>query len=188
MPRIFSEDDRELIRRKMLDAGIKMLEHKRYKNISVEEISAEVGVAKGTFYNFFPSKEIYFYQIMHHIKEMNRAPLRALGGNVTKSEISDCIYNRYMDTKTVYDYFTPDEMKQIMRRLPDGDDQNDSVDFAEELCSRIDNAKGEPGTVVGMFNILAIAASNKSLLDAVAYGSALRVFSDALARYIMEGK
>ena len=188
MPKIFSSEDRELIRKKMLEAGITLLGHKRYKNISVEEISAAVGVAKGTFYNFFPSKEKYFYEIMHYIKEQNRAPLLALCGNTTASDISDCVYNRYTNTRTVYDYFTPDEMKQIMRLLPDGDDKNDSVGFAAELCSRIDNAKGDPGTVVGMFNILAIAASNRSLLEPGSYESALRVFSDALAKYILEGK
>ena len=188
MPRIFSDDDRELIRKKMLRAGIMMLEHKRYKNISVEETAAEAGVAKGTFYNFFPSKEVYFYEIMQYIKEQNRAPLRALCGNLTADEISDCIYNRYMNTKTVYDYFTAEEIKQIVRRLPDGDSENDSIEFAAELCSRIENAGGKPATVVGMLNILGIAASNRSLLDPAVYGSALRIFSDAAARYILEGE
>lgn len=188
MPRIFSDDDRELIREKMLKAGIMMLEHKRYKNISVEEIAVEVGVAKGTFYNFFPSKEIYFYEIMQYIKVQNRVKLRALCGNVSAAEISDCVFDRYMNTKTVYDYFTVEEMKQIMRRLPDGDNENDSTEFAEELCSHIDNAKGKPETIVGMFNILAIAASNRSLLDPAVYSSALRVFSDALAKYVLEGE
>ena len=78
MPRIFSEEDREIIKGKMLDAGTSLLEHKRYKNISVEEIAMEVGVAKGTFYNFYPSKEQFFYELMQQIKEKKRECLRAL--------------------------------------------------------------------------------------------------------------
>ncbi len=188
MPKIFSDDDRGLIREKMLKAGLELLNEKRYKNISVEEIAAGVGVAKGTFYNFFPSKEMFFYEIMHYIKERNREPLRALKGAVSAGEISDCLFDRYTRTKTVYDYFTAEEIRQIVRRLPEGDSENDSAGFAAELCTRIANAKGEPGAIVAMCNILGIAAANRSLLEPGAYESALRVFCDAAAKYILEGE
>ena len=188
MPRIFSEEDREIIKCRMLDAGIRLLEHKRYKNISVEEVALEVGVAKGTFYNFFLSKEQFFYELMQLIKERNRECLCALPDKAGVHAVAECLFQRYMSTKTVYDYFTPEEIKQIIRRLPEGDTENDSAEFAEELCGRIKGAKADPATVVAMCNMLGIAAANRSLMEPEGYEKALRVFTQALAGYIVGGE
>ncbi|MCM1087583.1 MAG: TetR/AcrR family transcriptional regulator [Lachnoclostridium sp.] len=187
MPKIFSEEDRELLSGKILDAGIKKLESKRYKNISVEEIAMEVGIAKGTFYNFFPSKEIFFYKVMQCIKEKARVPLQALPEKASISEIADCLFKRYMDTKTVYDYFTPEEMRQIVRRLPEGDSENDSAGFAEELMFKIGDCRGKPEAVVSMCNVLALAKANRYELELAGYEEAIRVFCNALAAYIVKG-
>ena len=188
MPRIFSEEDREIIKVRMLEAGIRLLDHKRYKNISVEEIALEVGVAKGTFYNFYPSKEQFFYELMQRIKEKNRESLRALPDKAGVDAVAECLFERYMSTKTVYDYFTPEEIRQIIRRLPEGDAENDSAEFAKELCDRIKGAKADPETVVAMCNMLGIAAANRSMMEPKAYGKALRIFTRTLAGHIAGGK
>lgn len=56
MPKVFSEQGQEVIRDKLLNAGIQKLTRKRCRDITVDEIAGEVGIAKGTFYNS-PSKE-----------------------------------------------------------------------------------------------------------------------------------
>ena len=188
MPKIFSENDRELIRSRLIETGAAMLEDKRYKSISVEDIALDVGVAKGTFYNFFRSKEVFFYEVMQFIKERNRAPLKALPENADKEQIAKCLYERYMYMKTNYDYFTTEDIKQIYRRLPEGDSANDSEAFAEELCSHIKGCKGRPKVIVSMFNIMAIAKSNKSMMSPEGYEAAVRKFSSAMAEYIIEGE
>lgn len=188
MPRIFSEEDRDLLSRKMLDVGIGKLESKRYKDISVEEIAMEVGVAKGTFYSFFPSKEAFFYEVMQYIKEKARVPLRALPERASVSEIAECLFKRYMNTKTVYSYFTPEEMRQIARRLPEGDSENDSEDFAGELMGKIGDCKGKPEAIVGMCNVLGLAGANRSIMNPAGYEEAVRIFCNALAEYIVNGE
>lgn len=188
MPKIFSEEDRELLSEKMLDAGIKKLESKRYKNIAVEEIAMEVGVAKGTFYSFFPSKEAFFYGVMQHIKEKARAPLRALPEKASVSEIAECLFKRYMNVKTVYAYFTPEEMRQIVRRLPEGDSGNDSADFAGELMNRIGSCRGKPEVIVSMCNILGLAGANCSQMNLTGYEESIRIFCNTLAAYIVKGE
>lgn len=64
MPKIFSEKDRQIIRDKLLEIGQESLKQKSYRDISLDEVTAKAGIAKGTFYNFFSSKELYFYEIM----------------------------------------------------------------------------------------------------------------------------
>ena len=78
MPKIFSEEEQEIIRMKLIKVGIHELESKSYRNIAVDTLAAKVGIVKGTFYNFFSSKKAYFYEIMQFIKEENRNDLKRL--------------------------------------------------------------------------------------------------------------
>ena len=53
IPKIFTEEERKTVRLKLLQEGINELEHKNFRSIAIDDIVAEVGIAKGTFYNFF---------------------------------------------------------------------------------------------------------------------------------------
>lgn len=57
MPKIFSEHDREVIRETLLDSGRASFLRYGLRKTSVEEIAGAAGIAKGTFYSFFESKE-----------------------------------------------------------------------------------------------------------------------------------
>lgn len=55
MPKVFNKQERDTIRCKLMEVGLEKLAVKRYRDIAIDEITAEVGIAKGTFYNFFSS-------------------------------------------------------------------------------------------------------------------------------------
>ena len=190
MPKIFTETDRNLIRTKLLEAGLTELNDKSYRSISLDDITASVGIAKGTFYNFFPSKESFFYEVMQLIKENNREDLKELfrNGTPSKSDIEKCLYHRYTQVKTVYDYLTPEEIKIIVRKLPNGDVQNDSAEFAETLCKCFHTTKGkaDPKIIVNTCNVLGLASSNRNMLEESAYSETIRLLCRALTDYIFE--
>lgn len=64
MPAIFTEADREELRRRMFDAGWDLIVEKGVRSLRVEDVASRVGIAKGTFYSFFPSKEEFAYSIV----------------------------------------------------------------------------------------------------------------------------
>lgn len=190
MPKIFSDQEREIIRMKLINAGMEELENKSYRNIAVDSLAAEVGIAKGTFYNFFPSKEAYFYAVMQFVKEKNRNELKELllCEKIQKDEIVSCLYHRYTKIKTVYDYFSPEEIKIIVRKLPDSDEADDSVEFAEWICENlsVSDKEKKAKVIVNMCNIMAMAASNRDMLEPCAYEETIFIFCNAIADYILE--
>lgn len=190
MPKIFSEEDRESIRKNLLENGRAMLERKSYKDISVAEIAEESGIAKGTFYNFFGSKEEFFYEVMLLIRDNNRNELLKAAEAPSKEAIYKVMYKRYTTTKTVYDYFTPEEMKIIFRRLPGKTQEADenSVELAQKLisvCTDSKNVKAE--VVVNLMNIAASAAANREFLIEKHYRETISVLANAIADYIYGG-
>lgn len=190
MPKIFSDEDRESIRKNLLGNGRAMLERKSYKDISVAEIAEESGIAKGTFYNFFGSKEEFFYEVMLLIRDNNRNELLKAAESPSRDVLYKVLYKRYTDTKTVYDYFTPEEMKIIFRRLPGKMQETDenSVELARKLisvCTDDKNVRAE--VVVNLMNIAASASANREFLIEKQYRETISVLAKAIADYIYGG-
>ena len=190
MPKIFSEEDRDSIRKNLLENGRAMLEKKSYKDISVAEIAEESGIAKGTFYNFFGSKEEFFYEVMLLIRDNNRNELLKAAEAPSREVLYKVLYKRYTTTKTVYDYFTPEEMKIIFRRLPEKMREADenSVELAQKLisvCTGSKNVKAE--VVVNLMNIAASASANREFLIEKHYRETVSVLANAIADYIYGG-
>ena len=56
MPKV-SEEHKQAVRRRILDAARICLERNGYQDVTTRELVAEAGLSTGTFYNYFPSKE-----------------------------------------------------------------------------------------------------------------------------------
>ncbi len=59
MSAMFTEEDREKIMCQLIKIGYEIFESSTLKKTSVSEIAKRCGIAKGSFYNFFPSKHAY---------------------------------------------------------------------------------------------------------------------------------
>ncbi len=64
MPAIFDEEGRAAMRSTMLAAGFDIMRERGVQHLTVSEVTRRSGIAKGTFYSFFPSKEEFVYQIV----------------------------------------------------------------------------------------------------------------------------
>ena len=191
MPKIFSEEDRENIRLHLLQNGRSMLEKKSYNSISVADLAAESGIAKGTFYNFFPSKEAFFYEVMLLIRDENRKEILQFAKNPSKEALVEMLYKRYTKTKTVYDYFEPEELKIIFRKLPEKvqDADENSMELAKNLITSCGMDESvQAGVIVNLMNVAANAVANKEFLVAEYYEETIMVIAKAIADYIYGGK
>ncbi|HBO61943.1 MAG TPA: hypothetical protein DD645_04635 [Olsenella sp.] len=57
MPAIFNERTKWALRARLLEIGWEHLLRKGFRALRIEDITQEAGIAKGTFYGFFPSKD-----------------------------------------------------------------------------------------------------------------------------------
>lgn len=64
MARHFSENEKQIIKKRLLQEGKKLLEKYGVKKTSVDKIVEKVGIAKGSFYNFYTSKESMVFDIL----------------------------------------------------------------------------------------------------------------------------
>lgn len=74
----FRETQFELREEAILDATNRLLGDKGYEAMSMDDIAAEVGIAKGSLYKHFESKEALAGAVMVRLLEQTRAALAAI--------------------------------------------------------------------------------------------------------------
>lgn len=57
MPQIFTPEKKAEIKAQLLKEGGEMMLERGITGMNIEELAASAGIAKGTFYNFFPSRQ-----------------------------------------------------------------------------------------------------------------------------------
>jgi len=64
-----SRRDVKELREKLLDQGVALLMEQGYHGTGLQELVRSVGVPKGSFYNYFPSKEAFSAEVVTHYIE-----------------------------------------------------------------------------------------------------------------------
>ena len=64
MPKAFSNNEREYIKNRLMEEARNCLKLYGMKKTTVDELVKRVNIPKGTFYLFFESKEILFYEVL----------------------------------------------------------------------------------------------------------------------------
>lgn len=80
MSAMFTEDEKEKIMCQLIKIGYEIFEHATLKKTSVSDIATRCGIAKGSFYNFFPSKHAYAIALIDEMMQEKRKALIDLLG------------------------------------------------------------------------------------------------------------
>ena len=131
MPAIFTEADREELRRRMFDAGWDLIVEKGVRSCAWR--TCEPGrIAKGTFYSFFPSKEEFAYSI---VKANRRAVMDLFeelceqeGGRLGRDAMRTWLRSLWYSDRNIYRYATAEDFAYLSRRWPDEHSFDPEVD------------------------------------------------------------
>lgn len=127
MPKSFSDSEKETIRQELMDQGETIFSQYGLKKATIEDITSAVGIAKGSFYAFFPTKEKLLLEIFkvkeRELREVLRAQLEDLFDRPREAfdyylRFQLDAINQYPIIKTLLDSH---DMKNFIRRLPPED-------------------------------------------------------------------
>lgn len=95
------------------------------RKTSIDELVQRVGISKGSFYAFFPSKEMLFYEVIKEYHDQTQALIiervQLLGERANSSQVADLLYDGYkqMDNPMMLHVMASGEMEWMMRKLPE---------------------------------------------------------------------
>lgn len=69
MSRGFTTSEKKELKERLIDVFIKKLNYQKISSINVEDLAKSVGIAKGSFYLFFKSKNELFAEVVNKIQD-----------------------------------------------------------------------------------------------------------------------
>lgn len=144
MAKHFSESEKQIIKSRILEDGKELFKQNGIKKTSIDKLVEKVGIAKGSFYNFYASKEAMIYELILKVEtEMQKVELKNLNDFLEEYEFPEALKHvvwrslKKMDEdpllKTLND---PQFISEIWNKLSDQDkllgndqDQNRVTEF-----------------------------------------------------------
>ena len=123
MATAFTAEEKEVIRKKLHKVAKECLQRYGVKKTTVDQMAAMVDISKGSFYNFYSSKEMLFFAVLeeYQIDVMNRLTEQLdMEAKIDTNRLVELLYDFYQDFRYsfVYTIFKNHEMELLLRKLP----------------------------------------------------------------------
>ncbi|WP_346907051.1 TetR/AcrR family transcriptional regulator [Faecalicatena orotica] len=188
MPKIVSEEERGLVKDAMYDATIGLIRKKGVRKVTVDDITEAVGISKGAFYMYYPSKEVCIYEVL----KQNEKALFARMEEIMQQDLRDrercaaLIREVMLSQDSLILFLSPADMEILLRKLPveyrerEAKKSDDYFKRSLELL-KVGNDKME--AVAMLTDCLSVVASNEMFSER-GKQEALDVLVMAMADYI----
>ncbi|EGJ36931.1 TetR/AcrR family transcriptional regulator [Streptococcus sanguinis SK49] len=123
MATAFTSEEKEVIRKKLHKVAKECLQRYGVKKTTVDQMAAMVDISKGSFYNFYSSKEMLFFMVLeeYQIDVMNRLTEQlGMETKIDTNRLVELLYDFYQDFRYsfMYTIFKNHEMELLIRKLP----------------------------------------------------------------------
>ena len=123
MATAFTAEEKEVIRKKLHKVAKECLQRYGVKKTTVDQVAAMVDISKGSFYNFYSSKEMLFFAVLeeYQIDVMNRLTEQlGMETKIDTNRLVQLLYDFYQDFRYsfMYTIFKNHEMELLIRKLP----------------------------------------------------------------------
>jgi AcrR family transcriptional regulator len=172
MPKIYSEEKRQELAEQLLEAGLDSIRRSGIKKLSIEELTKKVGIAQGTFYNFFPSKEMLIFFLAERyqtrVEDRMQAVIREKGF-LERHDLKE-LYTCMMleDNDNILRYLSRDDLQVLVTRLPKAclSKVADTRSIVERNLTFVPHKKDtvDVDAVINWIQLMQLAIQNKDLL------------------------
>lgn len=191
MPNAFTEEESKRIRQELILAGIRLSKELGMQKMSVEKLTAAVGIAKGSFYLFFGSKEDFILEVAAYAsEETQKMLLKKLNGRTQMSahEFME-FFNEYlhsdldlMNGLTVSDfYWLKNHIKKQV--LFDPDIQIKTAQFWLSLLSDVREGV-DTGTFVNLIKSIYAIREHSDTMVIASLENSVRILLHTIEIYI----
>ena len=185
--RVFTEEEREEYREKMLAAGFDLLKKYGMTHMSVAKITDAAGIGVSTFYNFFPSKEAYVYEVLKYRRKIIPDLMNlALNGKEKAGPAEVRTYLKFMidDNYSVFPSLTPEDERKLLEMLPEQARPNLQREKAigARFIQWMDGVRSDVNiaVVANLIKIYVLGAEGRDMLHEVAYEETMERMRDAI--------
>lgn len=201
MARGFNEQEREQIRDELLKQSEILFSKYGFQKTSISEITKSVGIAQGTFYNFFQSKEELYFTILVKEEQKVRADLINLihsSNDSPKTIVKNLLEQVITIIETnnlIKNFLINNDIKNILRKLPKellnehfAEDEN-FINFLIAEANRKNIVFTEkPEIIASLIRSLFVLTINKHEVGEATFADTIDLLINLIVNGIVEGK
>ena len=122
MPKTFTEKEKEIIRNTLIQKGRELFSKYGLRKTSITELTKATGIAQGTFYNFFDSKEELYFEIIELEEYKSEQFLENIleSSNSSKESIKriiKCTYELFENNPIIHRLYDSRDYELMVRKL-----------------------------------------------------------------------
>lgn len=194
MPK-FSETEKEQIRQSLLNKGRELFIQYGLAKTSIDDIVHACGIAKGSFYRFFSSKEELFYVILKQEEEVRANVLMQLfREDLPPKQLIRAFFHKSLELVEENPFFRflfqDGEYERVIRKLPQAlheewqsQDVEHGVEAVNRLIKRGVLPNGDPQLIVGIMKAVMLLRLHKDKFGATLFPLVMEKIID----YVSEG-
>lgn len=192
MPSIFTKEDKERIRTQLLAEGRQMMLERGITKTNIDELAENAGIAKGTFYHFFSSKQDFILEIIHAYQDEKLTQLKRLAadkkGKLTYFEALKWYKTLYLPQENPLFQVSKKDLDWIMTKIPSERLFRPEVDIqtGKLILSMIEGVREDIDyRVLANFpKMAALAIENKEFMHQEVLEINFQLIIDCMYRYI----
>ena len=197
MPKGFTDQENDLIRKRLIDQGYKLFSIYGLRKTNIEEIAKAAGISKGAFYNFYLSKETLFMDVIEDVELRARKEILAAietTGKTPRARLFAIFKKAFslLETLPILRFLTGSDFDLLFRRVPVEKLQehlaSDNL-FISELIIKCRNEgipiKMQPEQIIGLFYPLVISMLHKDDLKQENMNSSFDTLLELIAAYCL---
>jgi AcrR family transcriptional regulator len=152
MPRALSDKERTYVKQRLMKEAENCLRQYGVRKTTVDELVRRVHIPKGTFYLFYESKEMLFYDVLLSFHEEIQTELMkrlgGLAGNITPGTLTEIIFEFFkkVESSFLYPLMMSGEIEVFMQKIPqemvDAHAQHDDLQV-EQLVQLVPNIRAD---------------------------------------------
>jgi len=197
MPKGFTELEKELIRKRLIEQGYKRFSTYGLKKTNIEELAEAAKISKGAFYLFYESKEALFMDVAELAEQRYRQGILAaisLPGPTPRARLL-VVFKKAIDllkTIPILQFFTGSDFDLLFRKVPAEKLQEHFASdrmFFEELVTRCRNAgipiRARPEEISSLLYPLVLAIMHEDNLSLNNFGDSIDLLLELVAAFCL---
>ena len=198
MPKKFTDKEKEIIKKSLIKTGNEHFSIYGLQKTSITDLTKSVGIAQGSFYNFFNSKEELYFEILENEEAETEQYLKNIISSTdsAKEAISETIkatYNLFEKNNFLRRIYSSNDYNIMLRKIPDDKIKNHQKGDTEKVLNIIISAKKDnehinasPEVIAGLFRGITILNFHQDEIGRDLFPKVIELLAEVVAEGLVK--
>lgn len=188
MPKIVTNEERELIREAIYEKTVQLIKEKGIRAITVDDVVRAVGIGKGSFYSYYPSREACLFEVIKRCEREVFSRMEKMMSSIhsDKERAIQLLKGIFTSRDSLFTSINQLDVELLLRKLPPEYRvaENEKIENNFQKALQLMNLSEQRMEVVALLtDCLSYAASSQSYSQN-GIEKSLDILINAIADYI----